>query len=111
LLEASKLSDINNIDINLYDPNGWLVQSTRPEIFQQGLISKKIAPLAMDVYASQDANQIVLQEHIGTLDYSSFYIPLSEIEIGKRLGILHIPYFEKSNDINKEVSSFLVTLT
>lgn len=109
LLEASKLSDVNNIDINLYDPNGWLVQSTRPEIFQQGLISKKIAPLAMDAFMSQDANQIVLQEHIGTLDYSSFYIPLRNRE-RKTIGYLHIPYFEKSNDVNKEVSSFLVTL-
>lgn len=109
LLEASKLSDVNNIDINLYDPNGWLVQSTRPEIFQQGLISKKIAPLAMDIFSSQDANQIVLQEHIGSLDYSSFYIPLRNRD-RKTIGFLHIPYFEKSNDINKEVSSFLVTL-
>lgn len=108
-LEASKLSEINNMDINIYDKSGYLLQSTRPEIFQRGLISKRIDPVALDKMLIERENQFIQKEHIGRLTYSSFYIPLRNKE-KIVLGYLNIPYLQKSQDVQKEVSSFLITI-
>jgi nitrogen fixation/metabolism regulation signal transduction histidine kinase len=108
-IEASKLSEINNIDINLYDISGKLMLSTRPEIFQQGLISRIINPVAYHKLLFDRENQLILKEHIGKFSFSSCYIPLRNKERAV-LGYLHIPYLQKSQDIQKEVSAFLITI-
>lgn len=42
-----KLSKVFVTDINIYDPNGFLVASSRAKIFNSGLLSKQINPLAL----------------------------------------------------------------
>ena len=107
--EASKLSEINNIDVNIYDKGGKLINSTRPEIFQQGLVSRNINPVAFHKLLFDRENQVILNEHIGDFSFSSFYIPLRNKE-REVLGYLHIPYLQKSQDIHQEVASFLITI-
>lgn len=108
-IEAAKLSEINNIDINIFNTSGELALSTRPEIYTNGLISKMMSPIAFDKMTISKENQFVQPEKIGTLDYSSFYVPLRNKQ-KNTLGFVNIPYFEKSKDVDSEVSSFLVTL-
>jgi len=108
-IEASKLSEINNIDINIFNTSGELELSTRPEIYTNGLTSKMMSPIAFDKMTISKENQFVQPEKIGTLDYSSFYVPLRNKQ-KTTLGYVNIPYFEKSKDVDSEVSSFLVTL-
>jgi two-component system nitrogen regulation sensor histidine kinase NtrY len=69
-----------------------------------------MSPIAFDKMTISKENQYVQPEKIGTLDYSSFYVPLRNKQ-KTTLGLCqHIPYFEKSKDVDSEVSSFLVTL-
>lgn len=68
-----------------------------------------MSPIAFDKMTISKENQYVQPEKIGTLDYSSFYVPLRNKQ-KTTLGYVNIPYFEKSKDVDSEVSSFLVTL-
>ncbi|MFN8309535.1 MAG: HAMP domain-containing sensor histidine kinase [Chitinophagales bacterium] len=108
-IELVKLSQIHNIDINLYDDKGDLAVSSQPEIFEDGLIGKKIHPHAWQKLFTEKETQFTQQENIGTLSYTASYAPVRNLK-GETVAFLGVPYFEKSKTIRDEVSSFLVTL-
>src|SRR3569832_855526 len=53
--------------------------------------------------------EFIHDERIGNLDYLSAYIPLKNSN-GKLLAYLNLPYFAKQNELEKEISGFLVAL-
>ncbi len=108
-IELLKLSEINGLDINVFDQSGSLIHTTRKELYDNGIISRKLNPEALHELQKSSVNQFEKSEKIGNLTFSSFYTNLRSNN-KQVVGYLNIPYFEKTNDINKEVSSFLVTL-
>ena len=104
-----KFSKVFDTDINLYDLHGNLISSTRPEIFDQHLLSEKINPLAYYELSFEKESFYVTQENIGRLIYSSAYLPFhnSNKEI---VAYLNLPYFARQRELQNEVSSFLMTL-
>lgn len=108
-MELLKLSEINGLDINVFDKSGSLIHTTRKELYDNGIISRKLNPEALNELQKSTVNQFEKSEKIGALSFSSFYTNLRGNN-KQIIGYLNIPYFEKTNDINKEVSSFLVTL-
>lgn len=104
-----KFSKVFDTDINLYDLQGNLISSTRPEIFDQHLLSEKINPLAYYMLSKEKESFYVTQENIGKLIYSSSYLPFhnSNKEI---VAYLNLPYFARQSELQNEVSSFLMTL-
>ena len=104
-----KFSKVFDTDINLYDLQGNLISSTRPEIFDQHLLSEKINPLAYYELSIEKESFYVTQENIGRLIYSSAYLPFhnSNKEI---VAYLNLPYFARQRELQNEVSSFLMTL-
>ena len=104
-----KLSNIFFTDINLYDVNGNLYVSSRPEVFDEGLVSKKMNPVAYLQMAEKKKSEFVHDENIGNLNYLSAYIPFKN-RSGKEIAYLNLPYFAKQSDLEKGISTFLVAL-
>jgi len=95
-------------DINLYDLNGILLATSRPEIFQKGLIGKQINRIAYTELALNGKAQFIQKENIGILTYSSIYIPLKNIE-NKVIAYINLPYFTNNNNLQKNISNLLIT--
>ena len=104
-----KNSNVFFTDINLYDTTGNLYATSIPKIFDEGLISQKICPIAY--YQFTDNHKIAYTdlEAIGKLNYISVYILLKNNN-GKLLGYLNMPYFEKEGKLQSEISTFISTL-
>ena len=102
-----KFSNVFFSDINLYDPQGALLASSRPRIFQEGLISDLINRQAYQRLHEQRTSMFVQTEHIGALSYLSAYVPFYNTQ-NKLLGYLNLPYFSRQDDLKREISTFLI---
>lgn len=108
-IELVKISDIQNIDINVYDTLGDLATSSQMSIFDNGLTSIRMDAMAYCAMARAHETQYSQQEQIGKLTYTAAYAPIRD-KSGRTIAYLNVPYFEKSRTIENEVSSFLITL-
>lgn len=104
-----KFSNVFFTDINLYDPEGNLYASSRPKVFDEGLASRKMNPEAYNQISIQKKSEFIHDENIGNLAYLSAYLPVKNQD-GELQAYLNIPYFAKQNDLEKEISTFMVAL-
>jgi len=102
------LSNIFFTDINLYDTRGYLIASSRSQIFEENLISDKINPVAYNELYNNGRNIFINNENIGKYEYMSAYIPFKNVD-NKLIAFLNLPYFAKQNEIKREISTFLTT--
>jgi nitrogen fixation/metabolism regulation signal transduction histidine kinase len=108
-IELVRISDIQNIDINIYDKEGTLATSSQQSIFDIGLTSKRMDPTAFHKLSAEHETQYTQQEKIGKLSYTASYAPIRN-KNGTTVAYLDVPYFQKSKTIDDEVSAFLVSL-
>ncbi|QZE13392.1 GHKL domain-containing protein [Halosquirtibacter laminarini] len=106
--ELNHLSEILWTDINFYDTNGILATSSRPEIFTQGLIGNRMNRKAYNQLKKDYINKFIHTEHIGRLEYLSIYVPFRN-DKDKILGYINIPYFSRTNDLVKQITTFVIT--
>lgn len=104
-----KFSNTFFTDINLYDADGNLYASSRPKVFDEGLVSRKMNPEAYLQISLDKKSEFIHDENIGNLAYLSAYLPVKNKE-GKLQAYLNLPYFAKQSDLEKEISTFLVAL-
>jgi two-component system nitrogen regulation sensor histidine kinase NtrY len=105
----NKFSKVFFTDINLYDINGDLFASSRKEIFNHGLLSRKINPEAYLQLVHGKKVEFIHEEQIGNMRYLSAYRPFMNKE-GKLLAYLNLPYFAKQNELEQEISGFLIAI-
>ena len=98
-----------NIDFNLYDENGELYYSSQSRIFEQGITSRRMNPHALNELLENGRTQFIHRENIGKLRYIAGYAPFTDLK-GNITGFLNLPYFEKQNELNREISGFLSAL-
>jgi len=101
-----KFSNVFYTDINLYDANGGLYSSSRPELFDQSLKSRRMNPLAYASMVRDDRSKWVQQESIGKLGYLSAYVPFKNRQ-NELLAYLNLPYFARQEELQEEISAFL----
>ncbi|MFM2016487.1 MAG: hypothetical protein RL007_143 [Bacteroidota bacterium] len=104
-----KFSNVFFTDINLYDAQGNLYASSRPKVFDEGLASRKMNPEAYTQISLMKKSEYIHDENIGNLAYLSAYLPVKNKD-GQLQAYLNIPYFAKQNDLEKEISTFMVAL-
>ncbi len=105
-IDSKKLYEFFDTDVILYDKTGKLMVSTRPEVFEFGLLASFINPRAL--YQTQWGNSQninIQEEHIGTQMYYSCYIPFELASTHEQV-YLNMPYFAKQNEIEDEISNF-----
>lgn len=102
-----KFSLVFFTDINLYDLNGTLLASSRPEIFKQGLISVKMNSEAFNMISNNRKSFFIHDEAIGNYKYLSAYIPFRNFD-NDLIAFVNLPYFARQDELTNEISALLV---
>jgi len=105
--EVSNLSHIHSMDINIFDTNGDLISSSQTAIFDKGLLTRKINPMAYYQIVRNKKSKFINEERVGALRYLASYVPLLD-QSGHLQAIVNLPYFAKEQNLRNEISSFLV---
>ena len=95
-------------DINVYNTKGLLVASSRSEIFDRGLISDYINPMAFEELFVKNRLYYLTEESIGNVSYYSSYAPLI-LGSGQTAGIINLPYFARQSELTR--SYYLMIFT
>ncbi|MFO7878774.1 MAG: ATP-binding protein [Bacteroidota bacterium] len=104
-----KFSNVFYTDINLFDTGGRLLASSRMELYEKGLVGKRMSPDALYRIRDNGNNYFVQNETIGEMDYLSAYLPFRN-ENGEILAYINLPYFARQQDFSQEISSLTVAL-
>ncbi len=102
-----KYSNVFFTDINLYSTNGFLIASSRPRIFEEGLVGSKMNPLAFHNIHNEQKSHFIHTEQIGNLKFLSAYTPLYN-RYHEKIAYLNLPYFAREGALRSELSFFLV---
>ncbi|TVR40039.1 MAG: HAMP domain-containing protein [Bacteroidia bacterium] len=94
-------------DINLYNQQGQLIASSRPKVFEEGLVGRKMNPIAYHQMKKEHRSQFIHNEKIGKLQYLSAYTPVYN-QYNRVIAYLNLPYFAKQSELRNEVTYFLV---
>ncbi|HKJ79064.1 MAG TPA: HAMP domain-containing sensor histidine kinase, partial [Prolixibacteraceae bacterium] len=105
--ELMKLSNIFRTDINIYGVDGDLIASSRPEIFNRGLVSSRINAKAYYEVLENFQINYFQPENIGKMSYLSAYRPIINNR-GGYLGVINLPYFIKQDKYSQELSTIVV---
>jgi nitrogen fixation/metabolism regulation signal transduction histidine kinase len=93
-------------DINVFDTSGYLIASSREQIFREGMISEQMNP-EMAYQLMNDKKSVIIQrEKIGTYSFLSAYTPLRNVN-NQLIGYLNLPYFARQEEIRREISGLV----
>ena len=104
-----RLSNIFNTDINLYDVNGFLIATSRPEIFYRDLTSPRMNNMAYFNLKYFAKSEYFQKEKIGNLEYLSAYLPFFNTD-NKIIAYLNLPYFRMQSVLAREISNLIVAV-
>jgi two-component system nitrogen regulation sensor histidine kinase NtrY len=107
-----QLQTISNVflcDINLFGKDGILIASSRPELFEKGLVGGQMNPSAFYNLSYGNQARFLDREMVGSLDYTSYYVPFYNRD-DALLGYVNVPYFVANNELREEVSSVVMTV-
>ncbi len=103
----NKFSLIFFTDINVFDTQGHLIASSRPQIFENGFISTRINTEAYHHLLNENRTLYVKMETIGSYEFLSAYMPVRNQQ-DKVLGYINLPYFARQSEIRQEFSNFIL---
>lgn len=91
-----------DIDINLFDTAGRLYSTTRKLMYESGHLSPYINPTAFIHIAEDKENQVLLNESLGTKQFSTAYAGIKSFN-GQLMGILSVPYFDARPELDRQL--------
>ncbi|HEX4849537.1 MAG TPA: histidine kinase dimerization/phospho-acceptor domain-containing protein, partial [Puia sp.] len=100
---------IHGTDINLYNLSGNLVVSSNPFVYTKGILSEQMHPEAYYYMHRLNSVEYFNNEKLGGISYQSIYCPV-RTGSGKACAYLNIPSFSTEDELNDEISKFLVTI-
>lgn len=106
---VDEVSDIHGVDVNVYDLAGNLQVSSEANVYNKGVLSKKIDPVAYYSLERLRKVQYLQKEKVGNFSYYSMYSPVRDAD-GQAYAYINIPYFTSQPELEKEISNFLVTI-
>ena len=105
--ELQRLSGMFYTDVNMYSPSGKLILSSRPQVFDEGLISGRMNMMAFIDLKRNSQSAFFQDERIGAYDYISAYFPLLN-DRNEVLAYINLPFFSRQEDLKKVINDFLV---
>ncbi len=96
-------------DINMYDVDGYLLASSRPKVFNVGLLSEQMNPIAFKNVKYFKQSEFIQTEKIGQLNYSSAYQPIYNSK-NKLLGYINLQHFGQQREFENQIQKFLVAI-
>lgn len=103
------LANGQKIDINIFDDNGILFNTSEEDIYNKGMVSNRMRPDAYYQLNALGKSILIQDEKIAGLSYLSAYEPLRD-EHGVALGYINVPLFSSEKDLNFQISNIVVTL-
>ncbi len=103
------LAEVFGTDINLYDSTGFLMATSRPEIYNLNLIAKRVSASALYKIEHKRLVQFILNEQINLLKYSSAYAQFVD-KNNNLLAIINMPYFTNPDALRSEISNLIVSI-
>lgn len=104
-----KFAGVFFTDINLFDTKGYLLGTSRPKVFNIGLISDQMNPSAVSNLIYQKRSGYVHNEVIGNLSYASAYKPFFNSD-GKLLAYINLQHFGQQDDFENQIQQFIVSI-
>jgi len=104
-----QFSNVFYTDINLYDIEGNLYASSRPEVFDLGLTGEKMNPVAYSEMVINNNARFVHSESISSLSFLSAYVPFTNTN-NEILAYLNLPYFTRHYILTKEIYTLVVAV-
>jgi two-component system, NtrC family, nitrogen regulation sensor histidine kinase NtrY len=103
------IAQVHSTFINIYDLDGNLEVSSDLFVYNKGILSKKMHPLAYYNLHQMNTIQFTHTEQVGGVPYTSVYRPLRD-NTGNAYAYLNIPSFTTQDELKEEISNFLVTI-
>ena len=104
-----KISAIFHTDLNVYNNKGLLVASSRPKIFDLGLISEQMNPVALTELQSKNKSSFSHSEDIGKLSFISSYLPIYN-EKRKEIGYVNLQHFGQQQEYENQIETFVTSI-
>jgi two-component system, NtrC family, nitrogen regulation sensor histidine kinase NtrY len=104
-----KFSNIFMTDINIYDVPGFLIATSRPEIFNRDLTSRRMNNMAMISLKDLTSSEFFQREKIGNLEFLSAYVPFYNND-NEVIAYLNLPYFRMQSVLAREISNLIVAV-
>jgi signal transduction histidine kinase len=104
-----RLSNIFNTDINLYDLNGFLIATSREEIFTRELTGLRINNMAWNHLRYETKSFYSQTEMIGKMQYVSVYVPFFNVD-NEVLVYLNLPYFRMQSLLARDISNLVIAV-
>jgi len=86
-----------------------LLATSREQIFDRELLSTRMNRMVFEDLSGGGASEIIHQEQIGGLNYTSAYVPLLNGD-NKFLAYLNLPYFTQSGALTRDVSNMVMAV-
>lgn len=109
IAQLERLAANTNINFNLFNREGSLIYTSQPKIYENGILAPLMDPEAFFEIREKGVTQFIHPEHAGKLNFISAYAPVPDSK-GSLSAFLNLPYLEKQNELNKEISGFLSAL-
>ncbi len=105
----SKFSNIFFTDINVYGPDGRLLATSRPQVFDAGLLGRRMDPVAFHRLAVDGRTEFLQVEAIGGARYRSAYMPLRNKQ-GGLLAYVNLPSFARQGELDQERGTLVTAI-
>ncbi|MFT6148046.1 MAG: signal transduction histidine kinase [Saprospiraceae bacterium] len=99
------LSQIHSLDVNLYDFDGEIINSSQPEIITKNLLSRRMDPVAFHGIYNLKKELEYRKEQIGNLRYSAAYMPVKRGD--KIVAFIGLPYYTEVENSRKDIGRFM----
>jgi len=104
-----KFSNVFFTDINMYDNHGYLLATSRPKVYNVGLLSEQMNPVSYLNMTRYKKSQFIQQENIGDLKYTSAYKPFFNVQ-GNLMGYINLQHFGQQREFENQIQKFLVAI-
>lgn len=96
-----KFSTVFFTDINIYRTNGKLLASSRPQVYQAGLLSERINPNAQSHFNTNNRPYIT-EEELNEIKFVSAY---ANVNLAGENFYIHLPLFNRNEELQNRIEN------
>ncbi len=102
--ELQTVARLNGLDISLFESNGNLLVSSQPLVYRRELLAPLADPIAMEQLGERRQASILIDENIEKRAYKGAWVAIRNPNTAKLMGMVTIPYFEASGELNHQLN-------
>jgi len=106
--EIYKISDVQNVNFNIYDLEGTLIKSSKPAFEADSVANCLDASVLNNLLASTEKRYVEEKTSAGD-NYQASYNYITDPKF-KAIGIMNLPYFEDNSFNERELKEFMIRL-